>query len=117
MTPFGIHLRKLRDRQNITQKQMAAAIGVSAAYLSALEHGHRGKPSYALLQRIVGYLNIIWDEAELLQQKADLSDPRVVVDTTALSEKATETANLLARNITEFGDDDLEKMLQLMRKN
>ena len=28
--------------QGVTQKQMAAALGVSAAYLSALEHGRRG---------------------------------------------------------------------------
>ena len=117
MTPFGIHLRKLRTMRNITQKQMASAIGVSPAYLSALEHGHRGKPSYVLLQRIVGYLNIIWDEAELLQQKADLSDTRVVVDTIALSEKATETANFLSRNIAELDDNDLEKLLQIMRRS
>ena len=44
MTPFGQRLRELRRQRGIAQKDMAAALGVSAAYLSALEHGHRGQP-------------------------------------------------------------------------
>lgn len=66
MTPFAEAVRLLRERKGVTQKEMAAAIGVSPAYLSALEHGKRGKPSFDLLQRIAGYFNIIWDEAEEL---------------------------------------------------
>ena len=77
---------------------MAAALGVSAAYLSALEHGRRGTPTWALLQKIIGYFNIIWDEAEELQRLAETSDPRVVIDTAGLSPAATELANLLARS-------------------
>ena len=43
MTPFGRRVRELRAERNITQKQMAADLGVSAAYLSALEKGNRGE--------------------------------------------------------------------------
>ena len=43
MTPFGQKLRDLRRERNISQKEMAGALGVSAAYLSALEHGHRDR--------------------------------------------------------------------------
>jgi len=110
MTPLGDHLRKLRAERNVTQKQMAVAIGVSPAYLSALEHGHRGKPSWALLQRIVGYFNVIWDEAELLQKLAALSDPNVTIDTRHLSASATRTANLLAENIDSLDEEALEKL-------
>jgi transcriptional regulator with XRE-family HTH domain len=61
MTPFGREIRRLRAARGLSQKQMARDIGVSAAYLSALEHGHRGQPSWELLQRIIGYFNVIWD--------------------------------------------------------
>ena len=44
MTPFGWRLRELRRGQGKRLKDMAASLGVSAAYLSALEHGHRGRP-------------------------------------------------------------------------
>ncbi|RVB09975.1 XRE family transcriptional regulator, partial [Mesorhizobium sp. M7A.F.Ca.CA.004.05.1.1] len=61
MTPFGEKLRTLRGERGVRQKDMAAAIGVSAAYLSALEHGRRGAPTWTLIQKIIGYFNIIWD--------------------------------------------------------
>ncbi len=42
MTPFGARLRALRAQRGVTLKDLAAALQVSAAYLSALEHGRRG---------------------------------------------------------------------------
>ena len=98
MTPFGEKLRALRDESGVSQKEMAAALGVSAAYLSALEHGRRGAPTWALIQKIIGYFNVIWDDAEELQRLAETSHPRVVIDTSGLSPAATELANLLARS-------------------
>ena len=54
MTPFGERLRALRAERGVSQKDMAAAIGGSAAYLSALEHGRRGAPTWTLIQKIIG---------------------------------------------------------------
>ena len=39
MTPFGERIRALRADRAVTLKDMADALQVSAAYLSALEHG------------------------------------------------------------------------------
>jgi transcriptional regulator with XRE-family HTH domain len=61
MTPFGEKIRKMRNDRGITLKQMSAGIGVSSAYLSALEHGKRGRPGWHLIQKIIAYFNIIWD--------------------------------------------------------
>ena len=61
MTPFGEKVRALRREKGVSQGQMAEALGVSGAYLSALEHGRRGRPSWYLLQRMIGYLGVIWD--------------------------------------------------------
>src|SRR5690606_6784228 len=99
MTPLGEKIRELRRERGASQKEMAAAIGVSPAYLSALEHGRRGAPSWSLIQKIIGYFNIIWDEAEEFQRIAQASHPRVRVDTSGLSPAATELANLLAEHI------------------
>ena len=49
MTPFGERLRALRAERGITLKAMAAQLGLSPAYLSALEHGRRGRPTHALV--------------------------------------------------------------------
>ena len=111
MTPFGARLRALRAARGETLKSMAEAIGVSSAYLSALEHGKRGLPTWLLLQRIIAHFNIIWDEAEDLQRLAGLSDPRVIIDTARLSPAATELANRLARAIGAMPEADIEALL------
>jgi transcriptional regulator with XRE-family HTH domain len=117
MTPLGHRLRTMREERGISLKQMARAHNVSSAYLSALEHGRRGTPTFALLQRIIHYFNIIWDEAEDLQRLAEISDPKVSIDTAGLSPEATELANRLARDIGRLGDDDLQFLkTELMRR-
>ena len=114
MTPLGETLRLLRERKGVSQKEMAAGIGVSPAYLSALEHGRRGAPSFDLLQRIAGYFNIIWDEVDDLFRVAGLSDPRVTVDTGGLSPRHTLLANILARDIADLPPDTVEKILEIL---
>jgi transcriptional regulator with XRE-family HTH domain len=99
MTPFGQRMRQLRQERGVTLKDMANVIGVSAAYLSALEHGKRGRPSWHLIQRILAYFNIIWDEAEEVIRLARISHPRITIDTSGLNPKATELANRLADDI------------------
>jgi len=107
MTPLGQKMRELRASRGVTLKQMAAALNVSSAYLSALEHGKRGKPTWILLQRIIHYFNVIWDEAEELQRLAELSDPKVTIETGGLPPEATELANRLARDIARLSPEDL----------
>ncbi len=110
MTPFGLKMRELRRAKGVNQKQMATSLKVSAAYLSALERGHRGMPSWQFLQRIIGYFNIIWDEAEELQKLAATSHTRVVVDTEHLSASATNLANCLAGEISKLSDDECDEL-------
>ena len=107
MTPLGAKLRSLREARGISLKDMAGALNVSSAYLSALEHGRRGRPTWVLLQRIITYFNVIWDEAEELQRLAEISDPRVIVDTGGLAPEATEFANRLSRDIARLKPEDL----------
>lgn len=107
MTPLGARMRQMREERGIRLKDMARALNVSSAYLSALEHGRRGKPTWSLLQRIITFFNVIWDEAEDLQRLAELSDPRVIIDTAGLSPEATELANRLASGISRLGAEDL----------
>ena len=99
MTPFGRRVRELREKRGITLAQMAEGLGVTPAYLSALEHGKRGRPTFTLIQGTIHLLGIIWDEADELVRLADLSHPRVTVDTVGLDAEATLFANRLAREI------------------
>ncbi len=110
MTPFGEKVRALRAERGIALKDMAEEIGVTPTYLSALEHGRRGRPTWDTLQRIIQYFNVIWDDAEELQRLAMLSHPKVTIDTAGLSPAATLLANRLKRAIGDLGADDLARL-------
>jgi transcriptional regulator with XRE-family HTH domain len=111
MTPFGEKVRDLRADVGVTLKQMAAALEVSPAYLSALEHGHRGRPSPGLIRQICTYFDIIWDDAEELRKLSELSHPKVTVDTSGLSARHTELANRLAQKIRDLTTREAEELL------
>ncbi len=115
MTPVGEKIRELRKQRGVMLKVMAADLGLSAAYLSALEHGRRGRPGSGLVMQICGYFELIWDEVEDLKRLALLSHPRVVVDTQGLSPKATELANMLARNIGDLDEATVSEILSKIR--
>jgi transcriptional regulator with XRE-family HTH domain len=114
MTPFGDRMRKLRAERGITLKEMADGLGVSSAYLSALEHGKRGRPGWHLIQRILTFFNIIWDDAEEVVRLARISHPRITIDTSGLSPRATELANRLADDIGRLDAMALDDMLSIL---
>jgi len=115
MTPFGEKIRDIRKQRGIMLKAMAADLGVSSAYLSALEHGRRGRPGSGLVMQICGYFGLIWDEVEELKRLAALSHPRVVIDTSGLTPKATKLANLLAQNIADLDEATVGEILSKIR--
>ncbi|EJF91222.1 helix-turn-helix domain-containing protein [Bartonella tamiae] len=117
MTPFGLKIRELRQNRNISQKKMANDIGVSPAYLSALEHGKKGQPSFVMVQRIITYFNIIWDEADELINLAGRSHPRVVIDTSGLSSEATLFANRLSKEINRLSKEEIIMLMHILNQS
>lgn len=112
MTPLGHRIRLLRRRHGVTLKRMAADLQISAAYLSALEHGHRGRPSPILVDQICSYFHIIWDDADELRRLARLSHPRITIDTSGLSPRHTLLANRLAESIRDLPEEKVNRMLE-----
>lgn len=114
MTPFGARIRDLRRQRGVTLTRMAADLEVSAAYLSALEHGKRGKPGPGLVLEICGYFGLIWDEAEALKRLADLSVPKVTLDTSGLTPQTTAFANRLAESLRDLDEDAIAALDDLL---
>ncbi|MBL6457570.1 helix-turn-helix transcriptional regulator [Belnapia sp. T6] len=114
MTPFGLRLRALREAHGVSQAALAAALHVSPAYLSALEHGHRGRPSPGLIHQVNEYFGLIWDDAEEMARLARISHPRVVVDTSGLSPEATALANRLAQEIGRLRPEAIAALMRVL---
>ena len=69
MTPFGVKMREWRREKNLTQQQQAEFLGVSKAYISALETGSRGQPSAVLVEDCI---NTNSTSTESNKKKADI---------------------------------------------
>ena len=116
MTPFGEKMQQLRASRGLTQQQQAAALGVSKAYISALENGARGRPSAPLVDQICVWLGLIWDDAEELKTLAAISHPKPVVDASGTHPEAVALANLLAQNIENLDRDACERLMATLRE-
>ncbi len=114
MTPFGARLRALRAARGVTLKQLASALQVSAAYVSALEHGQRGAPSAGLVHQVNEFFGLIWDDAEEMARLARLSHPRVTVNTAGLTPEQTALANRLAQGIGRLPPETVAAMHALL---
>ena len=112
MTPFGLKMRTLRAKRGLTLQDQGDFLGVSSAYISALEHGKRGRPSPALVDQICVWLELIWDEAELLKYLAQMSHPAPTIQTASLPPEATFLANLLAQNIDRLSAQQCRQIFE-----
>jgi len=60
LTALGIgrNIAKLRQAQNLTQKELAKRAGISVSYLSRIEEGNFPRPQAKTLSRIAYALNV-----------------------------------------------------------
>ena len=116
MTPFGQRMRELRAERGLTQQQQAEQLGVSKAYISALETGNRGKPSSPFVDQICVWLGLIWDDAEELKTLAAMSHPKPVIDASGTHPEAVALANLIAQNIEHLDQDACERLMTRLRE-
>jgi transcriptional regulator with XRE-family HTH domain len=114
MTPFGEKLRALREARGVLQREMAAALEVSPAYLSALEHGRRGAPSAGLIHQISEFFGLIWDDADELRALARLSRPRLKLNAAGLTPEQTALGNRMARELRNLDPDTVAAMHALL---
>ncbi len=115
MTPFGMRMRFLRRQKGLTLQDQAACLDVSAAYISALEHGKRGRPSAIFVDQICVWLDLIWDEAEFLKYLAQMSHPNPSIRTAALPAEATFLANLMSQNIDRLSARQCQDLFERLQ--
>jgi transcriptional regulator with XRE-family HTH domain len=114
VTPFGEKLRALRAVRGTLQKDMAAALEISPAYLSALEHGRRGAPSAGLIHQISEYFGLIWDDADELRALAKLSRPRLKLNAAGLTPEQTALGNRIARNLRNLDPETVAALHRIL---
>ncbi len=101
----------------MTQAQLAKRLQISAAYLSALEHGRRGRPGVGLVHQVCAEFGLIWDEADTLQALARMSHPRVTFHTAGMSPAQTALANRVAQMMPTLSHETVAALHEVLDSN
>ncbi|MDC7218601.1 MAG: helix-turn-helix transcriptional regulator [Spirochaetales bacterium] len=105
ITSLGKRLRKLRIDKGIVMYDLAKAINVSSAFLSAVERGNKKISDEKILQ-IANYFKL--DEAEKLnlQKDADRSNGEIIISLSDYSDEDQDGILAFARQYKDLSDED-----------
>ncbi len=108
---FGQRLRDLRKQKNLSQRDLAARVGIDFTYLSKIEGGRSDPPSEVIIRRIAQVLEA--DEDELINLAG-----KVPKDLKAVLEESPQAVELL-RVLSErkLPDEAYRRMLDLARES
>lgn len=110
LTPFGRALRLLRLDRGWRAKEMAAGIGVSSSFLSAVETGRKTPPE-RLVARIIAWGALTPEEARAVRAGyAGTVESLVLRIPATMSPEHRETAALLARHFARLTSADLAEI-------
>ncbi|MGM0864518.1 MAG: helix-turn-helix domain-containing protein [Bacillota bacterium] len=106
MSSLGSNIKKLRERENISQKDFAPKIGVSNVVLSRYEKDER-KPDYDMLKKIADYFDVSIDYLLGRDEKGKAK------------EDTLEEVNKLVKEygIEQFGFFDIDKWKDLSQED
>lgn len=74
---FGEMLKRFRERSMLSQRQLAAQVGIDTSYISRLENGEREITSRGLAIKIAETLHLTDEEADLWLISAGYISPRL----------------------------------------
>jgi HTH-type transcriptional regulator, competence development regulator len=106
MSSLGSNIRKLREKENLSQKDFAKKIGISNVVLSRYEKDER-KPDYDMLNKIADYFEVTLDHLLGREEKVKTK------------EDSLEEVNKLVKEygIEQFGFFDIEKWKDLSQED
>ncbi|ENZ77831.1 MULTISPECIES: helix-turn-helix domain-containing protein [Ralstonia] len=114
LTPFGKAVRKARLDAEVTLSDMAAALDVTSAFLSALETGRKKIPPQ-LAERVEAYFDKQGVHTEKLQPLADVSNKSVSLDGLSPQHQMM-VAGFARASWDQLDSKDLDNLTQLLKK-
>lgn len=114
-TPFGKELRKIRIDLNEILMDMAEKLGVSPAFLSAVETGKKNVPNH-WVDEIASAYHLSAENKDRLTQAAIDSTTQIKMNLTGASDLKREAALVFARQFDTISDDTVQSLLELIQK-
>lgn len=114
LTPFGKAVRKARLDADVTLSDMAATLGYTAAFLSALETGRKRIPA-EVVTKVEQYFAARGIQLEPLQPLADVSNETVSLEGLTPDHQMM-VAGFARASMRNVDPDDLEQLKSLLKK-
>ncbi|MGT2811763.1 helix-turn-helix domain-containing protein [Streptococcus minor] len=114
-TEFGKYLRKLRIDEGEVLKRMAEKLGVSSAFLSAVENGKKKIPK-DWDEKLSNLYQFTEEQRSQLKQAQQLSQNLIEIDLEPLNQLQKDAAFAFARSIERFDTQDLGRIAALLNK-
>lgn len=116
LTHFGKEVRKLRIDRNLILKDMADALGMSAAFLSAIETGKKSVPA-GFVPRLAAAYGLSNDVVQHLNRAADLTKSTFELRMPPQASMAhREAAVALARTFAGLDDAKAKQILAMLEE-
>lgn len=114
VTEFGRLIRKIRIDRSLLLKEMADRLGVTSAYLSAVELGKKNIPQ-DLVNKICEVFNLKPEEKIQLNESVESSQPNLKIDLTSSTAEQRELVLHFARKYDGLSIDKLNKIKELLK--
>ena len=108
MTKFGIYIRKLRLDRGILLRDMAKDLGISPAYLSGMETGHKDIPQ-SLADKISSMYNLNTEQTKELKHSIMLSKQKICITTSQIAWK-NEIVSMLKEKLDNLSEEQHLKL-------
>lgn len=110
---YGIYIRGIRKKLNIKLEDMALKLNVSKSFLSALENGKKTIPQeYA--DKVVDVLNLSSLERNKLKNSIDISNGKIQLEISNMTEERKEVALAFARKINQANEKELSELKKIL---
>ena len=116
ITEYGKFLRKLRIDQGQILKTMAEKLGVSSAFLSAVETGKKKIPK-TWEEKLVKEYKLDEEQLTELRRSQQDSQQLIEINLAMLTDAQKDTAFAFARSLERFDTQDLSNLAKFFNKN
>lgn len=113
ISKFGKCIRNIRKQENDSLRQMAIKLGISAAFLSAMEVGRKQIP-LEYVEKIKGIYNLTEEQEVELENSIYETNERVPIELAAMNEAQKDVSLMFARKIKTADEDLLRKLKEAL---
>lgn len=113
ISKFGEYIRIVRKRENDSLRDMAKKMGVSAAFLSAMEVGRKNIP-LVYVDKIVELYHLNEEEKAKLFEVIQETNDKVSLELSQMNESQKQVTLVFARKIQTADADLIEKLRKIL---